>query len=71
MCRYFLLLAFAISLSGYCQEYARSPFYSPAADIPSTARVEGYEHGAALRRTASGLTFSESAPESPRPISKR
>ncbi len=63
MCRYFLLLAFAISLSGYCQEYARSPFYSPAADIPSTARVEGYEHGG-FKANGVGIDLSESAPES-------
>jgi hypothetical protein len=64
MHRYFLLLAFAIPLSGHCQKYARSPFYSPVSAIPSTARVEGYEHGG-IKANGVVIDLSESEPSSP------
>ena len=41
------LLAFALSipLCGYCQSYADSPFYRATSAVPSTAYVEGWQHG--------------------------
>lgn len=45
MLRAVLLLSLALPLSGYCQTYADSPFYQPVSAIPSTAHVDGYEHG--------------------------
>jgi hypothetical protein len=63
MRRYFLLLAFAFPFCGQCQSYARSPFYSLVSDIPSTARVEGYEHGS-IKANGVVIDLSESAPMS-------
>jgi hypothetical protein len=63
MPRYFLLLALAIPLSGHCQTYARSPFYNPVSDLPSTARVEGYEHGT-IKANGIVIDLSDSVPES-------
>ncbi len=41
------LLAFALSipLCGYCQTYADSPIYKATSAVPSTAYVEGWQHG--------------------------
>src|SRR5258708_325165 len=41
------LLAFALSipLCGQCQTYADSPFYRTTTAVPTTAHVEGWEHG--------------------------
>jgi hypothetical protein len=63
MRRYFLLLAFAIPMSGPCQSYARSPFYSPVSAIPSMARVEGYEHGS-IKANGVVIDLSEWTPDS-------
>jgi hypothetical protein len=65
MHRYFLLLALAIPVCGHCQSYVDSPFYKPASAIPSTARVEGYEHGG-IKANGVVIDLSESEP-SPSP----
>ena len=65
MLRYFLLLTLAIPLCGYSQSYADSPFYKATSAIPSTARVEGYEHGG-IRANGVVIDLSESEP-SPSP----
>ena len=44
--RFLLVIPLSIPLCGYCQGYADSPFYKRISDVPSTARVEGWAHGA-------------------------
>ena len=45
MLKYLLAFAFANPLCGHCQSFADSPFYKTTTAVPSTASVEGYEHG--------------------------
>lgn len=45
MLKHLLVLALALPLYGHCQSYADSPFYHIVAAVPSTAYVEGWEHG--------------------------
>lgn len=45
MVKHLLVFSLAIPLYGHCQSYADTPFYQTSAAIPSTAHVEGWEHG--------------------------
>jgi hypothetical protein len=61
--RYVLLSSLIVSLSGHCQSYANSPFYQPVSAIPSTAHVDGYEHGT-IHANGVVIDLSESVAES-------
>jgi hypothetical protein len=63
MLKYLLAFAFAIPLCGHCQSYADSPFYKTTIAIPSTARVEGYEHGS-IKANGVVIDLSELLPSS-------
>jgi hypothetical protein len=57
------LLAFALSipLCGQCQTYADSPFYRTTTAVPTTAHVEGWEHGS-IKANGVVIDLSESVP---------
>jgi hypothetical protein len=63
MLKYLLAFAFAIPLCGLCQSYPDSPFYKTTTAVPSTARVEGYEHGT-IKANGVVIDLSEWVPES-------
>ncbi len=63
MLRHLVVLSLAIPLCGHGQSYADAPFYRPASAVPSTARVEGYEHGG-IRANGVVIDLSDAAPES-------
>lgn len=63
MLKHLLMFSLAIPLCGHCQTYADSPFYRPISAIPSTARVEGWEHGT-TKANGILIDLSESVPES-------
>ncbi len=57
------LLAFALSipLCGHCQSYADSPFYRTTSAVPSTAHVEGWQHGS-IKANGIVIDLSELVP---------
>ena len=63
MLKYLLAFAFAIPLGGHCQSYADSPFYKTITALPSTARVDGYQHGT-IKANGVVIDLSEWVPES-------
>ena len=63
MLRHCVAFLLAIPLCGHGQSYADAPFYRPASAVPSTARVEGYEHGG-IRANGVVIDLSDAAPES-------
>src|ERR1035437_6341807 len=63
MLKLFLAFSLTIPLCGHCQSYADSPFYKTTTAVPSTARVEGYEHGS-IKANGVVIDLSESVPSS-------
>ena len=63
MIKYLLAFALTVPLCGHCQSYADSPFYKTTTAVPSTARVEGYEHGS-IKANGVVIYLSESVPSS-------
>jgi hypothetical protein len=61
MLKLFLAFSLTIPLCGHCQSYADSPFYRRASAVPSTAHVEGYEHGS-IKANGVVIDLSESVP---------
>jgi hypothetical protein len=61
------ILAFALTipfpLCGSCQSYADAPFYRPISFVPSTARVEGWQHGG-IKANGVVIDLSMSVPSS-------
>ena len=63
MLKYLLAFALTIPLCGPCQSYADPSFYRPISAIPSTAHVEGWEHGT-TKANGVVIDLSESVPSS-------
>jgi hypothetical protein len=63
MIKYFLIFSLATPLCGYSQSYADSPFYKPTSVIPSTAHVEGWQHGS-IKANGVVIDLSESVSSS-------
>lgn len=63
MIKYLLAFVLIVPVCGYCQSYADSPFYRTTTAVPSTAHVEGYEHGS-IKANGVVIDLSESVPSS-------
>jgi hypothetical protein len=63
MLKYLLAFTIAIPICSDCQNYATSPFYKQTPIVPSTAHVEGWEHGS-IKANGIVIDLSESVPSS-------
>ena len=62
MFKVLVVFSLALPLCGHSQSYADSPFYRPISTVPSTAHVEGWQHGTIM---ANGIVIDLSESVSP------
>ena len=55
------MFSLAIPLCAHCQSYADSPFYRATSAVPSTAHVEGWQHGS-IKANGLVIDLSEYVP---------
>ena len=63
MLKFLAILPLAIPVSGHSQSYADSPFYRATSAVPTTAHVEGWQHGS-IKTNGVVIDLSESVPSS-------
>ena len=63
MLKLILMFSLAIPVCAHCQSYADSPFYRATSAVPSTAHVEGWQHGS-IKANGIVIDLSEYVPSS-------